>query len=154
MIAKTFETAAEMAGRFDSADDAARYIRAGKATITLRSTKTQARYTFEIERHDKDNKFQYVRVLTGGDNDGDYQYMGIIDERGNFKRTKRSAVAETAISYLAFDWSWQQLAMSKRLPKTLEVWHEGSCGRCGRKLTVPESIADGLGPECRKKSGG
>lgn len=30
----------------------------------------------------------------------------------------------------------------------VEVWHEGSCGRCGRKLTVPSSIETGLGPEC------
>jgi hypothetical protein len=28
------------------------------------------------------------------------------------------------------------------------VWHEGRCGRCGRKLTVPESIESGFGPEC------
>lgn len=35
----------------------------------------------------------------------------------------------------------------------VEVWHEGSCGRCGRKLTVPESIANGLGPECAEKVG-
>ena len=27
-------------------------------------------------------------------------------------------------------------------------WHEGRCGRCGRKLTVPESIEAGYGPEC------
>jgi hypothetical protein len=30
----------------------------------------------------------------------------------------------------------------------LEIWHEGRCGRCGRKLTVPESIHNGYGPEC------
>jgi len=28
------------------------------------------------------------------------------------------------------------------------VFHEGACGRCGRTLTVPESIASGFGPEC------
>ena len=32
----------------------------------------------------------------------------------------------------------------------LEVWHEGRCGRCNRALTVPESIASGIGPECAK----
>jgi hypothetical protein len=30
------------------------------------------------------------------------------------------------------------------------VWHEGSCARCGKKLTVPESIESGFGPECVK----
>jgi hypothetical protein len=36
------------------------------------------------------------------------------------------------------------------LPESLEIWHEGSCLRCGRKLTVPESIESGYGPECIK----
>jgi hypothetical protein len=30
----------------------------------------------------------------------------------------------------------------------------GSCGRCGRKLTNPHSIARNLGPVCYRKSGG
>jgi hypothetical protein len=34
-----------------------------------------------------------------------------------------------------------------------EVYHEGRCGRCNRKLTVPESIETGLGPECASKLG-
>ena len=40
------------------------------------------------------------------------------------------------------------LTTKAALPKTVEVWHEGICGRCGRKLTVPESVERGLGPEC------
>jgi hypothetical protein len=34
------------------------------------------------------------------------------------------------------------------LGRLLEVWHEGRCGRCGRALTVPESVERGIGPEC------
>jgi len=33
----------------------------------------------------------------------------------------------------------------------LEIWHEGRCGRCNRKLTVPASIALGIGPECGQR---
>jgi hypothetical protein len=33
----------------------------------------------------------------------------------------------------------------------VEFWHEGKCCRCGRKLTVPASIASGIGPECATK---
>ena len=29
-----------------------------------------------------------------------------------------------------------------------KVHHEGKCGRCGRKLTTPESCLRGIGPEC------
>lgn len=35
----------------------------------------------------------------------------------------------------------------------VEIWHEGKCGRCGRQLTVPESIESGFGPECVKMIG-
>jgi hypothetical protein len=30
----------------------------------------------------------------------------------------------------------------------------GNCYVCGRTLTVPESITDGIGPECKKRRGG
>ena len=33
----------------------------------------------------------------------------------------------------------------------VEIWHEGKCGKCGRPLTVPSSIENGLGPSCLKK---
>jgi hypothetical protein len=150
MIARMFETAAEMAGRFADPDAAVRYILAGKATITLRSAKTGTRFTYEIEREAEEGKVCWVRVLTGGDNSADFQYLGMLNERREFKATKKSTALKDTTSFAAFDWSWRQLS-GKRLPSKLEVWHEGSCGRCGRKLTVPESIADGLGPECRKK---
>src|ERR1700675_3055956 len=29
----------------------------------------------------------------------------------------------------------------------------GKCGRCGKPLTVPESIASGFGPDCREMMG-
>jgi hypothetical protein len=152
MIAKMFETDASMAGRFAKPEDAVRYIRAGMATITLRSARTQTRFTYEIEREAEKGEVHWVRVLTGGDNQGDYQYMGMLTKAGEFRRTAKSRIAEDAVSYIAFEWSWKMLAQRKAMPDQLEVWHEGCCGRCGRKLTVPESIADGLGPECRKKA--
>jgi hypothetical protein len=37
-----------------------------------------------------------------------------------------------------------------KLQDFVEVWHEGTCGKCGRALTVPSSIENGLGPECIK----
>jgi hypothetical protein len=37
------------------------------------------------------------------------------------------------------------------LPDFVEVWHEGFCGKCGKRLTVPNSIEIGIGPDCIKK---
>jgi hypothetical protein len=52
-----------------------------------------------------------------------------------------------AMVTIAFGWAWRHPDSDK-----LEVWHEGRCGRCGRRLTVPESIESGLGPECATKA--
>lgn len=48
-----------------------------------------------------------------------------------------------------FPWLWSYINAARDLPVQVEVWHEGRCGHCGRRLTVPESIADGLGPRCK-----
>jgi hypothetical protein len=40
---------------------------------------------------------------------------------------------------------------SKELHPQLIVHHENHCGRCGRTLTVPESVERGIGPDCLAK---
>lgn len=37
-----------------------------------------------------------------------------------------------------------------RAPMHWQILHSGSCGRCGRTLTTPASLASGIGPECAK----
>ena len=46
-------------------------------------------------------------------------------------------------------WFYEKVIVDGKKPSDigLEVWHEGRCGKCGRKLIVPESIARGIGPE-------
>ena len=53
-----------------------------------------------------------------------------------------------------FVWTWNRLHSSNPvLPTSIEVWHEGLCSHCARKLTVPASIQLGLGPDCAEKFG-
>jgi hypothetical protein len=82
-------------------------------------------------------------VLAGADNTGNYVYLGTIFADGNFRVTRKSRVAADAPSAVAFAWFVRNLESAK-----VDVWHDGTCGRCGRKLTVPESIESGLGPVC------
>lgn len=121
------------------------FIRGGNATFTLRSGKTGMRFTYKAALSD-DGSLYFVSVLTGPDNEADFRYLGII--RGDdFMRTKKSTIGADAPSHIAFVWTWRKLVQGE-LPNQLEIWHEGRCGRCGRKLTVPESVASGFGPEC------
>lgn len=126
----------------------AAYVYAGNAIFTIRSKKTNARYTFKVvpsvytsQQHDTSH---FVRLLCGPDNESDYRYMGLILDKKTFKTTAKSAVKIDAPSAVAFAW----FARNIESP-IVEVWHEGRCGRCGRKLTVPESIASGIGPVCK-----
>jgi hypothetical protein len=48
---------------------------------------------------------------------------------------------------MAAAWLFGHLLERRPLPRCT-VHHEGRCGRCGRTLTVPESIESGFGPEC------
>jgi Family of unknown function (DUF6011) len=154
------ESLPELRNKFDSAAAARQFIETGKtqngsATVTLESLKTGNRYTYKISQaRDKESGLPqdcfFVGVLNGPDNTADYKYIGRI-ARGIFwagrKFPKAGDISKDAPSVRAFDWAWRALVKGT-LPEQLAVWHEGKCGRCGRKLTVPSSVASGFGPEC------
>jgi hypothetical protein len=127
---------------------------AGNAIFTLVSKTTGARFTYRVqvaknEAGERNDSMHFVAVLTGADNQNDYSYLGYI-RREIFFHGKKSRISRDAPSAKAFDWFWR-IAVTGRAPTTAEVHHEGRCGRCGRPLTVPESIQSGYGPECRGK---
>jgi hypothetical protein len=138
-----------MTGRLATAAAALAFLRAGKATVTLVSVRTGTRFTYRVSGNERDDTL-FVGLLTGPDNTADYRYMGRVS-RGVFwagrKVAKPGDISRDAPSTKAFDWTWRQLVRGE-LPDSVEVWHEGRCGRCARKLTVPSSIASGFGPEC------
>jgi hypothetical protein len=125
--------------------------------VTLVSKKTGARFTYKLKASDDEKAF-FVGVLTGNDNETSYSYLGRIARRPGGedvyfhgrKNAKYGDISRDAPSAVAFQWTWNALTTG-RLPSSLEIYHSGSCGRCGRKLTVPESILSGLGPECAGK---
>jgi len=139
-----------MRGQLTTAEAALAYILAGNAYFTVRSKKTGTRFTFRVaipkwaRKEDKD--VFYVSLLSGPDNEHNYSYMGLIRD-GRFSLAKKSLITVDAPSYKAFEFTMMALGR-KHLPTTLEIWHEGRCGRCGRKLTVPSSVERGIGPEC------
>jgi hypothetical protein len=114
---------------------------AGKAIITIMSQITQNHYTFKITKA-KDNNLFFVSVLHGST----YTYVGII-KNNNFSITAKSTFTNNTTVVKAFSYFFNHLK-NKKIPDHLSVYHEGSCGRCGRPLTTPESIEIGLGPIC------
>lgn len=129
-------------------DHLRRFILAGKATFTVKSLRTNTRYTFRVTEGRRPG-IHYVAALTGPDNTACYSYIGAIFNKTEFRRTAKSPEAETR-SGAAGRWVVSRVIAGQNLPNC-EIWHEGECARCGRKLTVPESIESGFGPECSKK---
>lgn len=131
---------------FKTADEVIRFLFAGNATITLRSTRTGDHFTYKVQPSD-DGKVFFVKVLTGPDNRTDFQFLGVY-RNGRYSHGMRSRVGPSAGSARAFEYLAACLVRGGDLPALLEARHENRCGACGRKLTVPESIDSGLGPEC------
>lgn len=120
-------------------------VLSGNAVFTIKSEKTQVRYTYKIKKHKTDDVW-FVYLLTGRDNMNDYTYIGIFNGY-KFYTTKASKLKMTSTPCIAIEYF---LKKRKKLPELLRVYHEGRCMRCGRPLTTPDSIEIGLGPECRK----
>lgn len=139
-----------------SGEVAREFILAGRAVFTVRNPATENRITFKVtgKPSDKNPKetVWFVSVLTGPDNTSSFTFLGTIFPDGNYKRSLRSRISGDARSALAFDWAWRRIGSKKELTHGAELWHSGHCGRCGRVLTVPESLATGLGPICIDKA--
>ncbi len=144
-----------MPGQITDPKTALSFMFAGNATVTFRSLKTGERRTYKIREAEKRNPndaneqpVYFVKLLNGPDNESAYVYMGMVRD-GKFSTTRASKMDTNSVAVKAFTWVLEYLQKNV-LPESLEIWHEGRCGRCGRKLTVPESIASGFGPECAR----
>lgn len=138
------------------------YMFAGRATVTFQSAKTGARFTYKIKPSDvdafkagKEVRF-FVKFLSGPDNTRDYTYIGQVfhNEFTLTAKSRANGFSETTPAYIAFKAAYDSLKTATVMPKMLEVFHSGKCGRCNRKLTVPASVQSGFGPECINLVGG
>lgn len=155
-----------MAGQFHDIASIRKYIEAGNAIVTIRSKVTTDRFTFKFVRPEEQPNRErpiWARLMMGSDNETNYSMMGTFwpnqDTGGAWHvryahYTKFLKVKEDANSVKAAKWLFYRVYVCESVPAPLfdqaEIWHEGCCGRCGRRLTVPESIASGFGPECVK----
>lgn len=129
-----------------TADVAREFILAGNARFTIVSKRSGQRFTYRV-RQPKGKPVHFVQLLRGPNNGNDYKFFGTIFQDERFVHSFKSGIGADAPSAKAFAWFWQQVRASK-LPDSVECWHEGRCGRCGRALTVPSSVQRGIGPEC------
>lgn len=142
---------------------------AGNSTFTVKVPEAFAsqhgcnlHYTFKIQASEPSEKFpkpaHFVKLLTGSDNTSDYSYMGkLVPETGEVNLTAKSCVGEGAWSLRIVRRVLAQMFEGEGLAAIQaagwDIDHMGKCGRCGRPLTVPESIECGIGPDCAEIMG-
>lgn len=138
------------------------FIVAGNATFTVEcpAGKKYPHVTFRVEKVEKSERWDeayFVKVLNGPNNETDYLYLGKLDTfTGQLVFTKKSALPATSFRVQLFNkvlarvWADDHAAYEQH---GFYTHHEGQCGRCGHKLTTPESVKCGIGPECRKALG-
>jgi hypothetical protein len=132
------------------------FILGGKAIFTIESRKTGKHFTFSVNFKKATDRFPrdkyLVALLNGPDNTSNFTYVGELNtSTGEVRLTAGSRVARDASSYVALTWVLRRVWANQDLPDC-EIWHEGRCCVCGRRLTVPESIENGIGPVCLGKS--
>lgn len=140
-------------------DRALDFMRAGKATMTIQSKVTQKHFTFTFKRpkYNEEDTVElikskdipiWVSVLTNHDNANGSMFIGTIF--GNrFYHGKKSRINKDAQSVRSFEYWFNALVLDRSDKLDLiELYHEGKCMKCGRKLTTPDSIEEGIGPVC------
>lgn len=108
--------------------------------------------TLKVSKQDESAEFMPGRYLlaflSGSNNESDYTRFAHVEERtGNVKPWKRFAdnmELREAVRVLTGDPRAAAAAYG------LATKH---CGMCGHKLSTPESLARGIGPDCASKAG-
>ena len=128
-------------------DDIKHYVYAGKSVVTLQSP-TNVSHTYYFKRPDISAGFPpdvlFVYVIHEGQT---LFYLGMI-EQGKFRVTKASRFLPDTPVVIGVH---RILKMCSFYDYQMKLYHEGTCGRCGRKLTGATSRERGIGPSCFKK---
>lgn len=141
---------------FTSPREALNFIFSGNATFTVTSSKTGKHFTYKVKMLDDPGAPFMVSVLNGPDNWENYLYIGCVPRNEDVMALKAGRRGRPdAPSYEALKWTLKYLqtleTSNVERISLVSIQHAGKCGRCGRKLTRPESIDLGIGPECAMK---
>jgi hypothetical protein len=93
-----------------------------------------------------------VSLLSGPDNNSSYQAFAFVNEYGITAFRKHQHTQYESYARMIQDVALQG-ENSIYIQKGLEVKVEKRCLRCNRRLTHPESLKTGIGPECIKSMG-
>lgn len=139
---------------FTTNEDFERYLLGGHGVITVCSKGTGKWFTYKMGMPKRPRNPAsppiFVSVLRGPQNTADYAFFGTIKDKTTISLSKRGPILPSSPSVRAFLWLFRN-RKNPRLFSLCDIYHEGVCGCCGRRLTTPESIMSGIGPVCEAR---
>jgi hypothetical protein len=118
--------------------------------ITVKSLGSGEHRTFRVRTQKADSVFapgqRIVSLLTGSDNETDYRGFGFVGENGVIKVWRKQLGTQME----KFARMLENLEHHVEKGQ-IEINFDGTCRKCNRKLTTPESVANGIGPVCASK---
>lgn len=85
-----------------------------------------------------------IGLLTGSDNENDYQNFALVGDDGRVVLWKKYRGGRF------HEWLAKYLSRPEDFPQ-IECNFEGRCRVCNRLLTTPESVLRGIGPVCEEQ---
>lgn len=146
-------------GEIDNTE-ALRFMLAGMSEFILISGKTGTRFIYKLDKREstkyKNGEKQYIYWLNTGEKNGTMTYAGVLffdsnDSQFKFGKGARGNLTIGDIRVKSLLYVLNAFHKGKT-NINVTVMHTGKCGKCGKRLTDPESIALGLGPKCAKES--
>jgi len=124
-----------------------KFILAGNSYFTVVNEKTQNKLTFHVIKPKEKGPW----FIWATNKKGKYCFLGTIFPRNNNIEYhwgwKKGQFTKDSIVNKSFEYLLKKM-LADSLPESLVFYHDGKCGRCGRRLTDPKSITRGFGPYC------
>lgn len=149
-----FNLYSESRCKLTSSKDIYDYCMGGHGVVTLESP-SGVHHTYYYKRPNNldvfpdDTRFVYAVHTVNGISK--HFYLGMI-EGDHFRLTRNSrfdCYADIVKGAFYIDKMMHNQSLVDSTP--MNLYHEGMCCVCGRKLTSPNSIKSGVGPKCRKR---
>lgn len=141
--------------RLETMESLRNYILGGFAVFTMINEDTGNRFTYRISRGKKNKQLYYVYVLTRSNNASkdSYKFLGGYSDNEGYIQSGKSPIKGDALSNISISWffsNFRNWSLFKPQYVSVKFYHMGTCARCGKLLTTPESLKAGFGPECVK----
>lgn len=128
------------------------FILGGKAFFTITNKINKKHLTFKVNKCE-DKQMFFVSVCNDYDK---YMFIGCLYTNQeltdfNFIKSKKISIQDDPLSVKTFKWIIDEILIKEYTNDIMEFFHHCKCCKCGRTLTTPDSIKQGIGDYCKNK---